>query len=61
MIGTRSDLVDIACELRHETDKAFLIDAGDGKKIWVPKSMCEFADDGILTLPEWLAKDKGLL
>jgi len=57
----RSDLIDIACELLHETDKAYLISEDGGEtKIWVPKSMSEF-DHGILTLPEWLATEKGLL
>lgn len=54
-----SDLVDITCTLRHQTDKAYLVDDGD-KQVWVPKSQCEY-DDGVLTLPEWLARDKGFI
>lgn len=55
-----SDLIEIACILQHETERAFLIDAGGEKPVWVPKSQCEF-EDGTLTLPEWLAKDKGMI
>jgi hypothetical protein len=54
-----SDLVEVACIFITETEKAILVDAGTGK-IWVPKSMCEF-EDGTLTLPESLAKEKGLI
>ena len=32
----------------------------DGRKVWVPKSQCEY-DDGILTIPEWLAVEKDIV
>lgn len=60
-------LVDIACELRHETAKAFLVFDG-AKEVWLPKSQVEQNDslsDGaggtIFTMPHWLAKEKGLI
>lgn len=53
-------LIDIAGELRHETAKAFLVFDG-AKEVWLPKSIVEHNDDGTWTLPEWLAKDKGLI
>lgn len=56
----RSDLIDIAVILKGETDKAWRVDAGMGEPKWIPKSQCEF-EDGTLTLPEWLAKEKGLI
>jgi hypothetical protein len=61
----RSNLEDVAVELVHETDKAYLVTDGrivGGKRIevWVAKSLTEF-DKGILTAPEWLLKDKGLI
>jgi hypothetical protein len=56
----RSELIDIAAELRGETEKAFRI--FDGKITeWVPKSQVEKNDDGTFTMPEWLALDKGFL
>jgi N-acetylglucosamine-6-phosphate deacetylase len=55
----KSNLIDIAVELKHETDKAYLVTDGS-KDAWLPKSQCEYAD-GIVTMEEWLAKDKGLI
>jgi len=58
--GTK--LVDIEAELRHETpgdNGAYLLFDGT-KEVWVPKSLVEH-DHGIFAMPEWLAKDKGLI
>ncbi len=56
----KKELIDIAAQVRHETEKAFLI--YDGKtETWVPKSMVEQNIDGTFTMPEWLAKDKGFI
>jgi hypothetical protein len=53
-------LIDIAGELRGESDKAFRI--YDGKTTeWVPKSQVEQNPDGTFTMPEWLAQDKGFI
>lgn len=53
-------LIDIAAELRIETQKAFQI--FDGKTTeWVPKSQVERNDHGTWTMPEWLAKEKGFI
>ena len=59
------DFVEVDCTVRAETGKALLI--YDGKKeVWIPKSQIEEArksKDGKInrvTLPEWLATDKGL-
>jgi hypothetical protein len=57
-------LIDIACELRHETPRAYLVDAGEKEPVWVPKSQAEYYKDRnieIITLPSWLAKEKGLI
>lgn len=56
----RSDLVDVAAQLKGETEKAWRID--DGATIaWLPKSEVEYDGEGIFTMPEWLAKAKGLI
>jgi len=60
-----SKLTDIVAELRHETPRAYLIFDG-GTEVWLPKSQCEMYDNGVskfkqFTLPEWLAKEKGLI
>ena len=58
--SSREKLVDIAGQILHETEKAWLVDTGDAK-VWFPKSLVEDNDDGTFTIPEWLAKDKGLI
>lgn len=60
---TKNGLIDIACELRHETDRAYLVDTGEGP-IWLPKSQVEYYKEGTLetvTMPTWLAREKGLI
>lgn len=53
-------LIDIACVILNETEKAYRIN--DGAKIeWVPKSQVENNNDGSITMPEWLAKEKGFI
>lgn len=60
MIG-KSDLVDISGEIRGETEKAYRFFDGS-ETIWLPKSQCEWDETaGIMTMPEWLAEDKGLI
>jgi hypothetical protein len=53
-------LIDIAGELRGETEKAFRI--YDGKTTeWVPKSQVEQNSDGTFTMPLWIAQEKGFI
>ena len=60
MLSGRSDLIDIAAEVRAETDKAWRL--FDGKTTeWVPKSQAEKNNDGTFSMPEWMALDKGFL
>lgn len=61
----KSDLIDIELKLHHETEKAILVSVyEDSNRVWLPKSQIEFVlkPKGIVevTLPEWLATDKGL-
>ena len=63
----------IFVDIKNETNAAYLIDAGDGNKIWIPKSEIENDLDveqnirqnkynGIeMELPEWLLKKKDLI
>ncbi|WP_457798125.1 hypothetical protein [Methylocystis sp. S23] len=63
----RSDIIDLDLHFHHETEKAILVsengirDAGQ----WLPKSRIEFerrADGSVVvSLPEWLAEEKGLM
>lgn len=65
-------LVDIAAEIHHETDKAYLLYDGRSEikkgdtvpskvKVWIAKSQVEDNGDGTFTMPEWLAKEKGFI
>ncbi len=60
MNDCRSDLVDISAEVKGETEKVLRLFDGS-KTEWVPKSLVEDNGDGTFAMPEWLAKDKGLL
>ena len=65
----KSDLVDVTVQKHAETARAILVsDDGDkAKAVWIPLSQCEIepvkgsADTFTLTIPEWLAQDKGLI
>lgn len=57
----KSDLIDIACVVLMETAKAWRVDAGGEAPVWLPKSQCEVNGDGTVTMPEWLALEKGLI
>jgi hypothetical protein len=57
------ELIDIAVQLRHETGKAYLFHTGEGD-MWLPKSQVEYYKESrseIVTMPYWLAKEKGLI
>jgi hypothetical protein len=53
-------IIEIAGELRHETEKAYQF--FDGKvTVWLPKSQAEWSEqDGTMQMPEWLAMERGL-
>jgi len=62
----KSDLVDIPVIVRHETDKAVLVDHGEGEPVWLPLSRIEIEPntDGrthTVALPEWLAMEKEMI
>lgn len=60
-------LIDVTMIRHHMTDKAILAsDDGDSEKaVWLPLSVCEVCklkDDMVeITMPEWLAIEKGLI
>ena len=63
----KSDLVDVTVQIHAETEKAILV-PDDGKReraVWLPHSQIEIDKKSlsvaVVTLPEWLAKDKGLI
>lgn len=67
-----SDLIDIACEVRRDQpgDKAIAVADGstemhEGRErekwFWLPRSEIEVNPNGTVTMPEWLALQKGLI
>lgn len=63
----RSNVIDITVQKLHETDKAVLVtDSIPENGVWLSKSLIEIeasATGGLyeVTLPEWLAQEKGLI
>lgn len=53
-------LIDISATLEGETNLAFYLDIGTNT-VWVPKSQVENNKDGTFTMPEWLAREKGII
>jgi hypothetical protein len=57
----KRELCDIGGEIMFETEKAYRFYDG-GKEEWLPKSQCEWDPDSkTMTMPEWLAKEKGFI
>ena len=55
------ELIEIAGEVRGETDNAVRFHDG-AVTVWLPRSQVEWnADARVMILPEWLAIEKGLL
>jgi hypothetical protein len=64
----RSPVIDITVHTHAQTDKAILVsDDGDKRHaVWLPLSQITIHDTQVhavcdIVLPEWLAKDKGLI
>jgi hypothetical protein len=59
------DPVDFCGELKHETDAAYLVFDG-ANNVWIPKSQIQDChqikgSDWEFVIPEWLAKEKGII
>lgn len=62
----KSDLIDIQMTIHHQTDRAILAsDDGDRERaVWLPLAQIEVAPGSRghdVTMPEWLAVEKGLV
>jgi len=57
----KRELADIAGEITAETAAAYRFYDG-ARTVWLPKSQCEWdADTKTMTMPIWLATEKGLI
>ncbi|KKL88995.1 hypothetical protein LCGC14_1919110 [marine sediment metagenome] len=53
--------VNIEIDKIHETSDAYLLSDGDNE-FWVPKNLCEYDEDiKWITMPEWMALEKGMI
>lgn len=56
--------VDVCVEILRESDRAILVSDGDVEE-WLPKSQLEYEGEVgqtvVVTMPEWLAQEKGLI
>lgn len=65
----RSDLVDVEVFIHARTEKAIRASpvgsTGSDRSVWLPLSQIEFEQRGqflaVVTLPSWLAEEKGLV
>lgn len=55
----RSDIIEIEVLVRHETEKAWLVDHDDGQ-CWLPKSRVEI-EGSTLFIPYALAQEKEMI
>lgn len=63
----KSNIIDIDVEITARTGKAILVHTGDKEEaVWLPLSQVEVSASGFagietVTLPEWLAEERGLI
>ena len=62
-----NERVEIDVEFVDSTESAILVEDADDKKIWLPLSQVEILEEALsgeglkLSIPEWLAIEKGLV
>lgn len=55
------NIITLKINIMMSSGSAMMFENLKGQKVWVPKSLCEYDNDGELQIPEWLALDKGLI
>lgn len=61
------EVVEIECQLKHETNAAYLIVTGEeDKETWIPKSIGVWSPshdkvNGTIDIPTWLVEKEGLV
>lgn len=59
--------IDVVCVAETENALGVAWDKKDNVEAWIPKSQIidgevqEYGDEGVMTIPEWLALEKGLI
>lgn len=54
-------IIELSVIIKHETDKAIMVENLKGKDTWLPKSQVEVDSPTEIQIPEWLAVDKELI
>lgn len=60
-------IIDVDVELLHETENAVLVTEDFPENgVWLPRSLIEIEESGVrgvhtISLPEWLAMEKGMI
>lgn len=64
----RNDMIEVEdLTFVRETSAAILVQDPDGSEIWLPQSQIDWPEDAergdviTVSMPEWLAEDKGLI
>lgn len=62
------DLVEVNCVLLYRNENSYKVEDAEGREIYLPKSKCTLDPDDAdendsvtITMPEWLAVDRGLI
>lgn len=63
MDGVKSELFEALVVVKHQTERAVLINDGGDADIWLPLSQVDLAPSGdgkhhVVTMPAWLAVEK---
>jgi hypothetical protein len=64
---SRDELIEIDGAIEARTDQAVLFHTGDkSQAVWLPRSRIQIDDTGFpeiftVTMPEWMAVDRGLI
>lgn len=65
MSQSNDNTVEVEAVIKHETEKAYLIDHGGEEEVWMPKSQVRDIVRGpksvTLTVTEWIANEKGMI
>lgn len=63
-----NDPVEVHCEIKRSTEKAYLVDHGGDEEVWLPKSQVSHRESDergsnlrVFVIPEWLAIEKGMI
>lgn len=57
----KTRLYDFSAIVVHQTERAILLDVGNEKPVWLPKSAVEDNGDGTFTCTEALATEKEII